>query len=57
MDLIVHLAATARLAIDPAVPGFSRGFEPPAAVRERVATTYLESHGRYIEARIARKTD
>lgn len=57
LDLIRHLVDAARLAIDPAVPGFSSGFEPPAEARERVRTTYLEAHGRHIEARVARRPE
>jgi O-acetylhomoserine (thiol)-lyase len=52
LDLIGHWIAAARLAIDPAVPGFSAGFEPPVAVRERVESIYLDSHRRYIAAQL-----
>jgi O-acetylhomoserine (thiol)-lyase len=55
LDLIRHLVDAARLAIDPAMPGFSSGFEPPAEARERVKATYLEAHRRYIEARTGRR--
>lgn len=53
MDLIEHLVAAARLAIDPLVPGFSQGFGPLSAAREMVKTTYIGSHWRYIEAKTA----
>lgn len=57
LDLIRHLVDAARLAIDPVVPDFSKGFEPLSIARERVKTTYLESHRRYIEAQIARRPE
>jgi O-acetylhomoserine (thiol)-lyase len=54
LDLILHLVGAARLAIDPAVPDFSRGFGSLAAARELVRATYMESHRKYIEAKTAR---
>jgi O-acetylhomoserine (thiol)-lyase len=54
MDLILHLIGAARLAIDPAVPGFSGGFGPLSAARDLVRTTYMESHRAYIEEKTAR---
>jgi len=49
-DLLRHLVAAARLAIDPAVPGFSGGFpnvdEADAIIRE----CYVGTHTRYVEA-------
>jgi len=53
MDLILHLVGTARLTIDPAVPGFSQGLGALTAARELVRTIYLEAHRRYIEAKTA----
>lgn len=49
-DLIDHLRATAELAIDPDVPGFSRQFPSPAAAEQMIRDAYLSAHGRYIDA-------
>jgi O-acetylhomoserine/O-acetylserine sulfhydrylase-like pyridoxal-dependent enzyme len=48
-DLIAHLVATARLAIDPQVPGFSDAFPTIGAINELIRTCYLDAHRRYIE--------
>jgi hypothetical protein len=50
-DLIAHFIAAARLAIDPAVPGFSDAFMGPAAIDALVRECYIETHRRYIESR------
>lgn len=52
-DLLAHFIAAARLAIDPAVPGFSARFLPAAQVDALVRETYLDVHRRYIESRPA----
>jgi len=57
MDLILHLVSTARLTIDPVVPGFSQAFGTLSAARELVRTTYLESHRKYIEAKTAQSSE
>jgi cystathionine beta-lyase/cystathionine gamma-synthase len=57
LDLIRHWIDTARLTIDPVVPGFSRGFGTLSAARELVRTIYLDSHRTYIETKIAQSTD
>lgn len=57
LDLILHLIGTARLTIDPVVPGFSEGFGSWAAARELVRTTYLDSHRKYIEAKTAQSSE
>ncbi|BBA36770.1 O-acetylhomoserine sulfhydrylase / O-succinylhomoserine sulfhydrylase [Methylocaldum marinum] len=57
LDLILHLVGAARLAIDPVVPDFSRGFGPLSAARDLVRTIYLESHRRYVETKIAESSD
>jgi O-acetylhomoserine (thiol)-lyase len=48
-DLIAHLVATAKLAIDPQVPGFSDSFPRTAAINELIRTCYVDAHRRYIE--------
>jgi len=42
---------TARLAIDPARPGFSAGFPRPDAVDALYREVYLDVHRRFIESR------
>jgi O-acetylhomoserine (thiol)-lyase len=49
-DLIDHLRATAELAIDPDVPGFSKQFPSAAATEQMIRDAYLSAHGRYIDA-------
>ncbi|MGE0759149.1 MAG: PLP-dependent aspartate aminotransferase family protein [Pirellulaceae bacterium] len=50
-DLIAHFIQAARLAIDPAVPGFSRQFLPPDDIDELVRSTYVQAHEAYIAAK------
>jgi O-acetylhomoserine (thiol)-lyase len=50
-DLLAHFIAAAKLAIDPAVPGFSARFMPPADVDRLVTEKYVDAHRRYIESR------
>jgi O-acetylhomoserine/O-acetylserine sulfhydrylase-like pyridoxal-dependent enzyme len=50
-DLVAHLIAAARLAIDPDVPGFSDGFMRGQRVDALIRDAYLETHRRYAEAR------
>ncbi|MCC7420358.1 MAG: PLP-dependent transferase [Planctomycetaceae bacterium] len=52
MDLISHLVETARLAIDPVVPGFSERFAPQDRQKEIVRECYLETHRRYVESKL-----
>ncbi len=54
-DLIAHLVATARLAIDPVVPGFSAQFPSPAAAAALIRDCYLDVHRRYIESKCGPK--
>lgn len=51
MDLIEHLIATARLAIDPALPGFSGSFPSIEQAADLVRRCYIETHTRYISAK------
>jgi O-acetylhomoserine/O-acetylserine sulfhydrylase-like pyridoxal-dependent enzyme len=51
-DLLAHFVAAARLAIDPAVPGFSSQFLPAADADRLVRDCYLEAHQRAIDARL-----
>ena len=51
-DLIRHLTAAARLAIDPDVPGFSTGWISADAARELIRSVYLDVHRRYVESRL-----
>jgi O-acetylhomoserine/O-acetylserine sulfhydrylase-like pyridoxal-dependent enzyme len=50
-DLLAHFIAAAKLAIDPAVPGFSAKFMSPGQIDALVRDTYLDVHRRYIESR------
>jgi cystathionine beta-lyase/cystathionine gamma-synthase len=50
-DLIAHFVAAARLAIDPAVPGFSENFPKGAEIDRLIRECYLETHRRYVEVR------
>jgi O-acetylhomoserine (thiol)-lyase len=50
-DLLAHLMAAARLAIDPDVPGFSvRWMDAPSATA-LIRETYVDAHRRYIESK------
>jgi O-acetylhomoserine/O-acetylserine sulfhydrylase-like pyridoxal-dependent enzyme len=48
-DLIIHLVEAARLALDPACPGFSAKFAHPAPSRDLIRQSYLDAHSAYIE--------
>jgi cystathionine beta-lyase/cystathionine gamma-synthase len=50
-DLIAHLVATAKLSIDPEVPGFSAAFLPMSAANELIRECYIRAHQRYIESK------
>ena len=50
-DLIAHLVATAKLTIDPELPGFSEAFPSTAAANELIRSCYIETHTRYIESK------
>ncbi len=50
-DLIDHVVATAKLAIDPQVPGFSREFMTPGKARKLVRDCYVKTHKNYIETK------
>ncbi len=52
-DLIAHFIAASRLAIDPDVPGFSKGFMNGSHIDGLVRECYLDAHRRYIESRPA----
>jgi len=53
IDLIHHLIAAAESAIDPVLPGFSAKFPDAAKVRAIIRETYLATHQKYVEARVA----
>jgi len=50
-DLIAQFIASARLAIDPHVPGFSDGFPPAEEIDRLVHDCYVDGHRRYIESK------
>lgn len=50
-DLISHFVEASRLAIDPAVPGFSDRFMSDGETRTLIQTCYLSAHERYLNAR------
>lgn len=52
-DLIDHLVATAQTTLDPDVPGFSDHFPDDAKIAELIRTCYLDTHGAYIDRRLA----
>jgi hypothetical protein len=54
-DLLAHLIAAARLAIDPEVPGFSDRWMNNASATELIRDTYLDVHRRYIESKLVKK--
>ena len=51
VDLIAHLVHTARLTIDPAVPGFSGQFPQGSQIDNLIRECYVEAHQRYIESK------
>lgn len=50
-DLIAHLVATAQLAIDPEVPGFSESFPTTDDINALIRQCYLQTHQRYVQAK------
>lgn len=52
LELMQHFVEAAKLAIDPAVPGFSAQFPSLEARQELVRRVYLDAHTRYIDERI-----
>ena len=50
-DLIAHFVASARLCIDPTVPGFSAKFMPAAVADRMVREVYLDVHRRFIDSK------
>ena len=50
-DLIVHLVQAARLAIDPALPGFSQRFPSADEADRLIASCYLGTHDRYVRSK------
>jgi O-acetylhomoserine (thiol)-lyase len=53
-DLLAHLIAAARLAINPEVPGFSDRWMTECQTAELIRATYLDVHGRYIDSKLAK---
>jgi O-acetylhomoserine (thiol)-lyase len=49
--LLAHIMRAAQLAIDTAIPGFSRHFMPPADVDRLYEETYVDVHRRYARSR------
>ena len=52
-DLLEHLTAAAVLAIDPAIPGFSKQFPDITRSKAIIRRRYVETHTRYIESKLA----
>lgn len=52
LDLMRHLVETARVAIDPEVPGFSAGFPDLESARQSVRKHYLQAHSDYIDQQL-----
>ena len=50
-DLLRHFVETARLTIDPLVPGFSHGFPSGPQIDTIVEQTYIDAHTRYIKSK------
>ncbi len=50
LDLIDHFLQSAKLAIDPTVPGFSDRFCDPATLEAIVRDCYIDIHRRYIDS-------
>ncbi|MCS7033136.1 MAG: PLP-dependent transferase, partial [Phycisphaerae bacterium] len=53
LDLVTHLVETARLAIDPVVPGFSSRFMSEAQRKTMIRDRYVSTHTRYVESRLS----
>ncbi len=54
-DLLAHLVETAKITIDPVVPGFSAQFPEPDTADSLIRDCYLDVHRRYIEAKCGPK--
>ena len=54
-DLIAHFIASAKLMLDPELPGFSGKFMSPAQIDALVRDCYLDTHRRYIEWAVQRR--
>jgi hypothetical protein len=52
VDLLAHLVAAARLAIDPDAPGFSERWLDSSRAADLIREVYLDVHRRYIEAKL-----
>jgi hypothetical protein len=50
-DLLAHFVHSARLTLDPAVPGFSSRFPSPEEANRLIRECYLETHRKYIESK------
>lgn len=50
-DLIAHFIESARLTIDPLMPGFSEEFMSTDAIDQLVEECYLRVHGRYVRSK------
>jgi O-acetylhomoserine (thiol)-lyase len=50
-SLLAHIIRTSELAIDPVVPGFSKGFMAADAIDKLFEETYVETHRRYVQSR------
>jgi O-acetylhomoserine (thiol)-lyase len=50
-DLIAHFIQSARLTIEPHVPGFSEGFMATKDIDGLVQACYVAAHQRYIESK------
>jgi O-acetylhomoserine (thiol)-lyase len=50
-DLIEHFIGTAKLTIDPLVPGFSDGFPNAEEIETLIRDRYVSAHTRYIESK------
>jgi O-acetylhomoserine (thiol)-lyase len=51
LDLIDHLVATAQIAIDPELPGFSTRFMSRDDAKQLVQRMYVDTHTRYVQAK------
>ena len=51
-DLIRHFLHSARLMIDPDIPGFSNAFMKEKDVDKLIKTSYLDTHQAYIDSRL-----
>ena len=54
VDLVRHLRATAVLAVDPLVPGYSFCFPSEAETEALIESCYTEAHQKYIKNKLAK---